>query len=755
MQDKLKKILLVVLAIGWLTSFYFTSEVIVDASEVEPLDLLVNDYVTMEEVKQEVLSVDSQAHFEEIPEIQLLRILSTSKDVEKNMQESEAVSMVGHLADISIEDKRLSNQEIPLQTIMLPEIATTRAVSNEFEILDQLAWYKDTMLGSKQTLEKSSGLGVRIGLIDSGVDILHPLLSSVIDLTQAKSFVDNNSSIADENGHGTMVAGTIAQLAPEAKITPYRVLSATDGESFWTLSAMIQAVNDRQDILNMSLGTYKFSTNETEKLTIEAFERAVNYALDNNVLVVSSSGNKGLDLDAEFEETQLRHLPGSVPGVLATSALTQENQLASYSNIGSNVQQAAPGGDYVYVNGLLDLEQLFYTSYPTTMESGLESLGIPKGYMFTAGTSLAAPCVSGVAADYISYYQRLTGNKPTIAKLKEDIGSSSMDLSSEGKNKKYGYGLPQISEAYKKISNTIPPTGTFKSQTIQRNQPIAAIEFVTAIQSTSEGEVTVSYIKEPDFSRIGEQEVGILLEDMEGNQAELFGIVTIINSQPPTGTFLELVVEVNQPNRAEAYVTNIIEYSDGPVTVDFVTKPNFEQLGQQKVGIKLQDISGNTTILEGNVSIVDTQAPSAIFKEAKIERGKPVVPEMFVTNVSDNYDRKETIQLTFVHPVDTTKVGKQEVEICLMDSSGNKSTVKGQIEIVDLENTKKETLSSNSQERLTTSTAASYVLKQQNEKNNTTLPKTSEETSDFSKIGYLFLVGSLSSIWWRKGRNNG
>ena len=715
-----------------------TSVVFANASEVQQIDLLLKEQVTMESVKEEVLAIDKQARFEEIPEIQLLRVKSTSKTIAKTMKDHETIEMAGNLADIMVEDKRIIHQQGILKKVMLPEVAMSKSTVDEFDILDQLAWYKKTMLGNGQVLKKTTGQGVQIGLIDSGVDVLHPLIAPVIDLTQAKSFIDGEVSINDENGHGTMVAGAIAQLAPEATITPYRVLSAKDGESFWTLAAMIQAVNDHQNVLNMSLGSYKFTNIAEEKITIESFERAVNYAFEHNVVIVSSAGNKGLDLDLEFANEGLRHLPGSVPGVLATSALTQRNELASYSNFGSNVQQTAPGGDYVYVDGLLDLSELFYTSYPLTMDTGLESLGIPKGYMFTAGTSLAAPCVTGIIADYISFYQKMTGERPTIERIKEDVGSTSKELSELGKNKFYGHGLPKIEDAINKVSNTIPPRGTFKIQILEVSQPIPAAEFVVDIQTNTDGEIAISYLKEPNFSELGVQEVVVLLEDANGNQTELSGNVTIVNTRPPTGVFVEQTIEVNEPNQAKAYVTDIMDYSNAGMTISFIKEPKFSQLGKQEVIIQLEDGSGNKTRLSGNVLIRDTIPPTAMFKDRKIIKGE---------QVKDNYNEPKDIQIVFLNPVDTNKLGSQKITVRLTDTSGNSTNLNGQLQVVDV--ISETNTGSFNTDNTDTNAINNPLTNQEKAIKKIQLPNTSEKVTNLVNQGSLLIIISILLFYWK------
>lgn len=452
---KKRRILLGIIILFALFGFGSISEVYAESSE-GTVDVLFNDSASVEVFKAKLLSIDSDVEFYEIPDIYLLRINQPSPKIKQEINKNKNVEMSGKLADILIEDKRLKDQNTPLRNVSMSRSLTLQNSIDDFDLLNNLAWYKYTMIKNQQSFDLSEGQGVRIGLIDSGVDIYHPLISPVLDLSKAKSYIEGNNSIRDTNGHGTMVAGIIAQISPKALITPYRVIGDETGDSFFTIQAMVQAVQDGQNILNMSLGTYKYSNDENEQITIEAYERAVQYALQNNVMIVSSSGNKGLDLDLKFQEEALRHLPGSIPGVVSVSALTRENVLASYSNIGSNIQFAAPGGDYVIEDGYLDVTKLIYTAYPTDMDNMLGSIGVPQGYMFSTGTSLSAPAVSAVIADYYAYYQKMTGERPALEGIKNDLASTTLDLGITGKDASYGYGLPQIFDAY-----TLIPTYTF------------------------------------------------------------------------------------------------------------------------------------------------------------------------------------------------------------------------------------------------------------------------------------------------------
>ncbi len=268
------------------------------------------------------------------------------------------------------------------------------------------------------------------------------MLINSINLTDAKSFVTDDTSVNDTNGHGTMVAGIIKQIAPGAKITPYKVMGDYDGDSAWVLMALIEAVDDGNDIINLSLGTYKCKDIKSERLIIKAFERAMQYAIKNDVIVVASSGNLGLDLDSYYKSEHMIHLPGGVKDVNTVSAVAG-GVLTSYSNFGSDIQFCAPGGDLNYIDGYLDLNSLIYCLYPTSMDNGLSTIGIPQGYTFSYGTSLSAPCVSAGLADVLYYY----GSKDEKVKSKDiekALSIGTIDLGKKGKDPYYGEGQINI-----------------------------------------------------------------------------------------------------------------------------------------------------------------------------------------------------------------------------------------------------------------------------------------------------------------------
>ena len=141
-----------------------------------------------------------------------------------------------------------------------------------------------------------TGDGIKIGVIDTGINLNHPDFFSQDDtprFSKGYDFVEGDDIPQDTNGHGTQVAGIIAAngqlkgIAPNVEIFSYRVSS--DGESVPSdliIKAINQAVEDKVDIINISLGV---------NMTHNKIDQAVNNAIKQGVVVVAAAGNSGPD----------------------------------------------------------------------------------------------------------------------------------------------------------------------------------------------------------------------------------------------------------------------------------------------------------------------------------------------------------------------------------------------------------------------------------------------------------------------------
>lgn len=117
--------------------------------------------------------------------------------------------------------------------------------------------------------------------------------------------------------------------------------------------------------------------------------------------MVAASGNSSLDMKETYKTDHILYLPGDIKSVIAVSAVSN-NQITTYSNFDPNIQFCAPGGDLAYIDGYVDLNQMMYCPYPTSMDNGLSSIGVPQGYTFSCGTSPSTPAVTAGLADILS-----------------------------------------------------------------------------------------------------------------------------------------------------------------------------------------------------------------------------------------------------------------------------------------------------------------------------------------------------------------
>lgn len=326
------------------------------------------------------------------------------------------------------------------------------------------------LVNAKTTMTKLTGKGVKIAVVDSGIDYYHPelknqfLINSFEDLNQngtfepwdyreirngisgdlngidedgngfaddviGYDFVDLETTYFgdwhnpdpvpdDEAGHGTNVASIIAAegnnnvgivgLASNSKILNVRAFDITgNGETDDIALAIIYSAIRSVDIINMSFGDYFNS---------RLLEDAINFAVSMGCILVASAGN---------DDKPDPHYPSDFKDVICVGSSKKDGTRSGFSNWGVNLSLLAPGEEIL------------------TCESG-------GGYNLSNGTSFSAPFVSAAIALYLE-----TNPKPTACEMRSHLEATARRLSPQGWSFKLGAGLLDVANflSFEGLSN--------------------------------------------------------------------------------------------------------------------------------------------------------------------------------------------------------------------------------------------------------------------------------------------------------------
>ena len=274
-----------------------------------------------------------------------------------------------------------------------------------------------------------TGAGVTVAVLDSGVTA-----SAELDQVSGYDFIDNDADPSDANGHGTHVAGTVAQttgnhvgaagIAPAAAILAVRVLDASGSGSYSTImQGMTWALDHGARVINLSLA------GDADGGLCDAVARAVSRGA--SVIVAAGNDNGPVGY------------PAACPSSIAVTATTLLGQPAPYANHGPQLAIAAPGGD-TSADVDHDGEPDGILQYTVIDGRG--------GYYFFSGTSMAAPHVAGTAALLLQVNPKLTP-----AQVRSTLTSTAVDLGAPGPDATYGAGLLDIAAAVASVGGTTAP----------------------------------------------------------------------------------------------------------------------------------------------------------------------------------------------------------------------------------------------------------------------------------------------------------
>ncbi|MFJ8960267.1 S8 family serine peptidase [Lentzea sp. NPDC102401] len=272
--------------------------------------------------------------------------------------------------------------------------------------IEEQEWHLDA-LDVYTAQAQARGDGVIVAVIDSGVDAQHPDLAGQVLPGAGFGRSKGTDGTTDTDGHGTGMAGIIAAtgrgggalgIAPSAKILP--IASADEKEQFGldvVADSIRWAADHGAKVVNMSLG---FSSSMTPTLV-----KAVNYAIEKDVVLVAATGNEGKEVSA----------PANINGVIAVAGTNKAGKPWASSNVGADTVLAAPAEGIVTI-----APESVYAS----------------GYAEMDGTSAASAIVTGVAALVRARHPQMPAKDVVNALIR-----TATDLAEPGRDATTGFGM--------------------------------------------------------------------------------------------------------------------------------------------------------------------------------------------------------------------------------------------------------------------------------------------------------------------------
>ncbi len=390
----------------------------------------------------------------------------------------------------------LRNGDADIEYIEPDRLMQAQVMTNDPQIGTQ--WhYTDAAAGIRapQAWDKSTGVGVRVAVIDTGVrrhaDLAANLLPGYDFITDTKIANDGTardtdpadpgdwraagecgtgSVAANSSWHGTHVAGTIAAVSNNgvgvagvaygAKVVPVRVLGKCGGYTSdiadaitWASGGTVTGVPATPypaRVLNLSLGGVGACDVTTQN--------AINGARSRGAVVVVAAGNATADAS--------RYTPASCAGVIVVSAVGRTGAIATYSNFGANVDVAAPGGDGAY-------------TVLSTLNSGTTKPSADS-YAGYRGTSMATPHVAGIVALMLARNAALTPDQ-VEARLKTSAAARGFPVACAQCGSGIVDASAAIDAALGTTTTTTPPPATTTTTVaeVEPNESLSTPQVIT------------------------------------------------------------------------------------------------------------------------------------------------------------------------------------------------------------------------------------------------------------------------------------
>ncbi|HEX7196396.1 MAG TPA: S8 family serine peptidase, partial [Candidatus Limnocylindria bacterium] len=447
----------------------------------------------------------------------------------------------------------------PNYVVELAEDATVAAVAvNDPKTAGQ---YSLDQMRVRDAWALSKGGSGIVAVLDTGVQANHRDLQGRV--LSGYDFVNNDSNAADDNGHGTWVAGIIAANANDGygiagiswkdKILPVKTMTREgSGDTADLTSGIIWAANHGATVINMSVGGFPSS---------QYVQDAINYAWNKGAVLVAAAGNNG---------RQERFFPASFGNVISVSATQVNDEFAHWSSYGDKVDVSAPGASVQTTNCTV----CTYADH--------DSWG---DHTYISGTSFATPNVAGVVA-------LIRGRNPgwTPSQVVGRLQSTVDDLGYAGTDIRYGRGRVN---AYRALGGTVAAPSPSTGDSREANNSLSSARTIPLGSATRPsihpaGDVDVFAVDVPRAGRLDARVTGIVDSRSYPWNRSTLPVDPIVELYNTSGTLLKRVdavwesgtelasVGVSGPTRILIRITNYYPngnrnaYSVTPTFVDNV-----------------------------------------------------------------------------------------------------------------------------------------------------------------------------------------
>ena len=347
-------------------------------------------------------------------------------------------------------------EEINPDDIVMDENAYDEVVMEDLKHNSYAAGLMNTDLKVKEIVDNGIKRKITIGFLDTGLYSENSIPAGYVNLRNSYDYVNDDNDVLDETDtHVTMVISTYLDIvgkdiAADTNILVGKCLENGKG-SFYDLATAIMDMSSRCDIINMSLGA---------GISSDVVEYAVNYAKEQECILICASGNESSDVS----------YPAAYEYSIAVSAIDANKNIAYFSNTGSKIEFTAPGVKII-------VDDIEYTQ------------------SMVSGTSFSTPIITAVTELAMLDDSKIKTRDEVIEYLK----NISDDIGNDGKDAKYGYGLPVFRESDLPVppeeTATIPETTreettTAEPETTRREEPTTQPETTRKKEPTTEPETT-------------------------------------------------------------------------------------------------------------------------------------------------------------------------------------------------------------------------------------------------------------------------